>query len=77
LAFENLNALLAVIATIVSVSFPFILRYLSKKDTQQEKTSIEIEERLDNYEERFDKYDERLRLAEIAIARNERKHNRG
>ena len=53
MAFENLNALLAVIATIVSVSFPFILRYLSKKDTQQEKTSVEIEERLDNYEERF------------------------
>jgi hypothetical protein len=50
---------------------------LSKKDTQQEKTSIEIEERLDNYEERFEKYDERLRLAEIAIARNERKHNGG
>ena len=70
LAFENLNALLAVIATIVSVSFPFILRYLSKKDTQQEKTSIEIEERLDNYEER-------LRLAEIAIARNERNHRNG
>jgi uncharacterized protein involved in exopolysaccharide biosynthesis len=68
MAFENLNALLAVIATIVSVSFPFILRYLSKKDTQQEKTSVEIEERLDNYEER-------LRLAEIAIARNERNHN--
>jgi uncharacterized protein involved in exopolysaccharide biosynthesis len=62
--------LLAIIATIVSVSFPFILRYLSKKDTQQEKTTGEIEERLDNYEER-------LRLAEIAIARNERKHNGG
>ena len=70
MAFENLNALLAVIATIVSVSFPFILRYLSKKDTEQEKTSVEIEERLDSYEER-------LRLAEIAIARNERKHNNG
>ena len=68
MAFENLNALLAVIATIVSVSFPFILRYLSKKDTQQEKTSVEIEDRLD-------KYEERLRVAEIAIARNERNHN--
>lgn len=68
MAFENLNALLAVIATIVSVSFPFILRYLSKKDTKQEETSQEIEERLD-------KYEERLRLAELAIARNERNHN--
>jgi hypothetical protein len=70
LAFENLNALLAVIATIVSVSFPFILRYLSKKDTKQEETAGEIQERLD-------KYEERLRLAEIAIARNERNHRNG
>ena len=77
MAFENLNALLAVIATIVSVSFPFILRYLSKKDTQQEKTSIEIEERLDKYDERLEKCDERLRVAEIAIARNERNHRNG
>jgi uncharacterized protein involved in exopolysaccharide biosynthesis len=70
LAFDNLNALLAIIATITSVSFPFILRFLNKKDTQQEQTSEEIEERLD-------KYEERLRLAELAIARNERNHRNG
>jgi hypothetical protein len=68
LAFDQLNALLAIIATCVSVSFPFILRYLNKKDTHQEETAGEIQERLD-------KYEERLRLAEIAIARNERNHN--
>ena len=77
MAYENLNALLAIIATLVSVSFPFILRYLSKKDTGEQKESLDIEERLDRYEERFDKYDERLRLAEIAIARNERNHRNG
>ena len=70
MAFENLNALLAVIATIVSVSFPFILRYLNKKDTHQEETTNEIVERLD-------KYEERLRMAEISIARNERNHRNG
>ena len=77
MAFDQLNALLAIIATAVSVSFPFILRYLNKKDTHEEKTSGEIDERLDRYEERFDKYDERLRLAEIAIARSERNHKNG
>jgi uncharacterized protein involved in exopolysaccharide biosynthesis len=70
LAFEGLNVLLAVIGTAVSISFPFILRYLNKKDTKEEKTSDDIEERLD-------KYEERLRLAEIAIARNERNHKNG
>ena len=77
MAYENLNAILAVIATLVSVSFPFILRFLNKRDTHEEKTSVDIDERLDKYEERFDKYDERLRLAEIAIARNERNHRNG
>ena len=77
LAFENLNAILAVIATFISLSFPFILRYLNKKDTTQHAESLEIEDRLDRYAERFDKYEERLRLAEIAIARNERNHRNG
>jgi len=70
LAFDQLNALLAIIATAVSVSFPFILRYLNRKDSHEDKITDDVEERLD-------KYEERLRLAEIAIARNERNHQNG
>ena len=70
LAFENLNIILAISGVLISISFPFILRYLSKKDTSQERESHELEDRLD-------KYEERLRLAEIAIARTERRQNGG
>ena len=71
LAFENLNIILAIQrCTNFSISIPFILRSLSKKDQSQAKESHELEERLDRYEER-------LREAEIAIARNERRNNNG
>ena len=70
MAFENLNIILAISGVLISISIPFILRSLSKKDQSQQKESHELEERLDRYEER-------LRLAEIAIARNERKNNNG
>ena len=70
LAFENLNIILAISGVLISISIPFILRSLSKKDQSQAKESHELEERLDRYEER-------LREAEIAIARNERRNNNG
>ena len=70
MAFENLNIILAISGVLISISIPFILRSLSKKDQSQEKESHELEERLDRYEER-------LREAEIAIARNERRNNNG
>ena len=49
---------------------PFVLRSLSKKDQNIAKEGHELEQRLD-------KYEERLRLAEIAIARNERNRQNG
>ena len=70
MAFENLNIILAISGVLISISIPFILRSLSKKDQNQANESHELEERLDRYEER-------LREAEIAIARNERRNNNG
>ena len=70
LAFENLNIILAISGVLISISIPFILRSLSKKDQSQQQESHELEQRLDRYEER-------LREAEIAIARNERRNNNG
>ena len=70
MAFDQLNAVLAICATMGAIFCPFILRYLNKKDSHEENTTVDIDERLD-------KYEERLRLAEIAIARNERNHNNG
>jgi hypothetical protein len=70
LAFDQLNALLAIVATMGAIICPFVLRWLNKKDSHEESTSEDVEQRLD-------KYEERLRLAEIAIARNERNHQNG
>lgn len=70
LAFENLNIILAISGVLISISIPFILRSLSKKDQSQQKESHELEERLDRYEER-------LRMVEIGIARTERRQNGG